>query len=56
MFIRLLGYAIMLFLAAWLVVSAIELIESVITPLAVAGGVIALLVICYRVLERKNRW
>ena len=53
---RIIGFALALLIAAWLIVAAVGLIQSVITPLIIIGAIIVTAVIAYRIYRRKHWW
>jgi hypothetical protein len=53
---RILWFAIMFFISAWLVVVALERLRAVMTPLIVIVAIVTVAVVIYRIQSRKNRW
>jgi len=53
---RIIGFALALLIAAWLIVAAVGLIQSVITPLIIIGAIIVAAIIAYRIYKRKHWW
>ena len=56
MFGKFFGMALTLFIAAWLISSAVGLITSVRTPLLIIGGVVAAAVIAWRIFRKRHWW
>jgi len=53
---RVIGFAITLFIAALLIVSAVGLIQSVLTPLLIIAAIVIAAVIAYRIFRKKHWW
>ena len=53
---RILGLAISLFAAAWLISTAVGYIEQIITPLLIIGAVVVTAVIIIRIMRRNHWW
>ena len=56
MFGKVIGFALTLFIAAILIVSAVGLIQSVLTPLIIIAVIVIAVIIGYRIYRRKRWW
>ncbi|MCL2392961.1 MAG: hypothetical protein FWC66_10235 [Oscillospiraceae bacterium] len=53
---KMLGFALSVLVAVWLLVLAVDYLRQIRTPLIIIGGIILVAVVAYRIIQKRGRW